>query len=120
MRIRKSIAAISILGSVFAGSVATGGTATAAATSACTNGPVGNYSDAVFKLSSGTGSLKSGPANECSSVASAPYGTIFYAWCQKINDYGNYWVYGRIAGTQTKGWYYTSNLKQQSGNLYMC
>jgi hypothetical protein len=48
--------------------------------------------------------LKVGPLGECDHVRSVSKGTDFYVWCFYENQYGNKWVYGRVAGTETKGW----------------
>jgi hypothetical protein len=50
--------------------------------------------------------LKKGPMGECDRVASVRKGVTFYIWCIYQNDYDNMWFYGRVAGTQTKGWAY--------------
>ncbi|MBB2946769.1 hypothetical protein FB565_006537 [Actinoplanes lutulentus] len=48
--------------------------------------------------------VKEAPLGACDKVASVSAGTDFYIWCIYYNMYGNMWFYGRIAGTQTKGW----------------
>lgn len=54
--------------------------------------------------------VKTGPYGECAHVGTIKKGTIFYLWCMTTNDYGNNWWYGRIAGTDIKGWAYQEAL----------
>ncbi|GID46481.1 hypothetical protein Aca07nite_37560 [Actinoplanes capillaceus] len=48
--------------------------------------------------------VKNGPYGACGQVGRITKGTTFYLWCMTTNDYGNNWWYGRIAGTDIKGW----------------
>ncbi|MFI7014272.1 hypothetical protein [Streptomyces sp. NPDC050164] len=47
-------------------------------------------------------------------------GTTFYYWCYVNNSYGNKWIYGRIVGTQTKGWVCDSEVVHTKGTLKKC
>ncbi|MBB4753813.1 hypothetical protein [Actinoplanes lobatus] len=48
--------------------------------------------------------VKNGPYGECGHVGKIKKGTKFYLWCMTTNTYNNNWWYGRIAGTDIKGW----------------
>lgn len=68
----------------------------------------------------GTYNLKEAPAKECATVASGAQGAKFYYWCYVYNQYGNQWIYGRIAGTTTQGWTSVDNLRWEQGSLSPC
>jgi hypothetical protein len=61
--------------------------------------------------------VRIGPYGECSSVGTIKKGTIFYLWCGTTNDYSNNWWYGRIAGTEIKGWVYQPPLFGPVANI---
>ncbi|UDM05533.1 hypothetical protein [Streptomyces longhuiensis] len=50
------------------------------------------------------------PYESCGSHGTFTAGTKIYYWCYIYNDYGNMWIYGRVAGTETKGWIYAPNV----------
>ncbi|MEU8624070.1 hypothetical protein [Streptomyces sp. NPDC048669] len=77
-----------------------------------------NNSDAVHKVV--VGHLRNGPADSCAQTMSVVPGVTFYAWCGVYNKYGNLWVYGRVAGSETKGWIYSGNLTKESGSVNIC
>ncbi|MEV0263944.1 hypothetical protein AB0I49_21750 [Streptomyces sp. NPDC050617] len=54
--------------------------------------------------------LKTGPYADCGKVKQFPEGSKFWIWCGAYNNYKNLWYYGRVDGTQTKGWVYGDNL----------
>ncbi|MFE7115730.1 hypothetical protein ACFU99_09945 [Streptomyces sp. NPDC057654] len=54
--------------------------------------------------------LKTGPYADCGKVKEFPTGSKFWIWCGAYNNYKNLWYYGRVDGTQTKGWVYADNL----------
>ncbi|MFD3883137.1 hypothetical protein [Streptomyces microflavus] len=68
----------------------------------------------------GTYNLKKNPAAECANVKQFGSMTKFYVWCYVTNYYGNDWVYGRVAGTETKGWMYSGNVTYEGGTLKRC
>lgn len=47
-------------------------------------------------------------------------GTKFYYWCYDTNDYGNKWIWGRVAGTDYTGWVYAPNVPKKKGTLRHC
>jgi hypothetical protein len=114
MRISRRLGVLAASAAVLAGASITLDAGTASAASACSFPTPTNKADGAFTTWSST--LHSGPATECSGVASIPNGTVFYAWCSYENVYQNVWVYGRIAGTETKGWFYIDDLGYKSGD----
>ncbi|WP_133909819.1 hypothetical protein [Streptomyces sp. NBC_00582] len=64
--------------------------------------------------------LRKAPYGECASKGIFAKGQKFYYWCLLVNAYDNYWVYGRIAGTDTTGWMYFDNLTNHHGSLELC
>ncbi|MEO3844357.1 MULTISPECIES: hypothetical protein [unclassified Streptomyces] len=64
----------------------------------------GNYDSGYGIIKSGTYGLKAGPYSSCNTVGTLVGGVLLYFHCWHYNDYGNLWVYGRIAGTDTMGW----------------
>lgn len=98
---------------------ATVGAPTASAAAPCDYVAYTNNSSAVEKFK-GTYNLKTRPAAECNDVISVSQGTTFYAWCYHWNYYGNLWVYGRIAGTEIRGWTSVANLEYQGGSVGYC
>ena len=54
--------------------------------------------------------LESGPYATCRDVLRTDDVTDFYLHCYWVNDYGNYWYYVRLAGTQTHGWFYDGDV----------
>ncbi|MEU7042763.1 hypothetical protein AB0A77_17095 [Streptomyces varsoviensis] len=67
----------------------------------------------------GSFNLKSGPYAECDKVKKFAEGTKFWIWCSTYNSYNNLWAYGRVDGTQTKGWIPVKDLVW-SGYMYAC
>lgn len=80
---------------------------------------------AYSNVSSGYGyllgdhNLQARPAAECDSVAYLGKGTKMYYWCYIVNYYGNQWIYGRVAGTDTRGWESAANVSLL-GTLNYC
>jgi hypothetical protein len=54
--------------------------------------------------------VKDGPYGACGHVGKITKGTKFYLWCMTTNTYRNNWWYGRIAGTEIKGWVHQDTL----------
>ncbi|KOG90927.1 hypothetical protein ADK38_05985 [Streptomyces varsoviensis] len=54
--------------------------------------------------------LKSGPYAACENGKQLPAGTKIWLWCYTYNNYKHLWFYGRVEGTQTKGWVYADSL----------
>ncbi len=101
------------------GTAVTTGAATASAAAPCDYVAYRNNSSAV-ELFITSVNLKQRPAAECANVIRVSAGTTFYAWCYHYNHYGNLWVYGRIAGTETRGWTSVNNLQWQGGSVNSC
>lgn len=93
----------------FAGFGLAAGSTSASAASPCDYRPVVNNSSASFVFTNLV-NIKSAPATECGNVYKLTVYEGFYAWCYVNNYYGNQWVYGRISGTQIKGWTSIDNL----------
>ncbi len=68
----------------------------------------------------GATNLRVKPYAACGNEGTFVSGTKFYYWCYVINNYGNKWIFGRIAGTQTKGWVYDPDVSWDSGTLNQC
>lgn len=119
MRIRKRAAALTAAAALIAGITITAGAGTANAEGACDAPTIVNNSDGTLTFTANV-NLHAGPATECANVAAAKSGTTFYAWCGAENVYGNFWVYGRIAGTSTQGWVSAGSLAFQSGGVNDC
>lgn len=78
-----------------------------------------NNSDAYTVT--GTFGLKTGIGAGCSNVTVVTAGQGFYAWCEMHNPSSGYtWVYGRLEGTQTMGWFSRASLHKVSGTLHSC
>lgn len=54
--------------------------------------------------------IRTGPGIECGSRGTIYAGTEVYYRCITVNQYGNTWIYYRIAGTSTYGWAYTEDV----------
>jgi hypothetical protein len=77
-----------------------------------------NISNLVMKLK-GTYNMKDGVGSVCANVPGGPWkkDTIFYVWCMAENpDSGVVWYYGRIKGTETKGYMSSDNLTVVKGS----
>lgn len=127
MRVRRNVVALlgataclvggTITGASTAGAADSGGASAAA--SPCDYQSYRNNSSA-WGYFSGTYNLKTRPAAECGNVARISSGTNFYVWCYTYNYYGNVWVYGRKAGTDTRGWTSGDNVTYEGGSLNHC
>ncbi|MEV8393468.1 MULTISPECIES: hypothetical protein [unclassified Streptomyces] len=65
--------------------------------------------DDGYGIMSGTHNLKVAPYQSCGNVGPVFGGEKIYFWCWEVNSYGNYWVYGRVAGTSIYGWMSIAN-----------
>ncbi|KOG90928.1 hypothetical protein ADK38_05990 [Streptomyces varsoviensis] len=63
--------------------------------------------------------LKDGPYAACGNVKKFAEGTKFWIWCGTYNAYNNHWAYGRVAGTETKGWIPVKDL-MWGGPMHAC
>ncbi|MYR92449.1 MULTISPECIES: hypothetical protein [unclassified Streptomyces] len=104
-------------GTIGAGTASAGSAAPAA--SPCDARAFQNNSSAWGYLN-GSYNLKARPATECSNVKKLSTGTKFYVWCVVTNYYGNVWAYGRVAGTETKGWMSGDNISYEGGSINYC
>ncbi|MFY1692521.1 hypothetical protein [Plantactinospora sp. WMMB782] len=82
----------------------------ASAAPSCTS-PSHNVNGEGSGILVGTYNLKSAPYSHCSTITSVPQRAEIYYHCWYQNAYGNWWVYGRIAGTSTSGWMSGDNLQ---------
>ncbi|MBY8883633.1 hypothetical protein K7472_02070 [Streptomyces sp. PTM05] len=113
MRFSKRAGVVGATAVLVAGlTVVAGGTANAS--SPCDYVATANNSDTTTKLMAGS-NLFIEPSEDCTAIASYRQGSTFYAWCAVSNYYGNQWVYGRLAGEDTKGWVSISVLGWVSG-----
>ncbi|MFD6889352.1 hypothetical protein [Streptomyces sp. NPDC059957] len=94
---------------LFAGLSLTAGAASAQAAGPCDQRSVTNNSSASGFFTKSV-NLKTAAAAECGNVAQMSEYDGFYIWCYVYNSYGNQWVYGRVAGTNVKGWTSMDNL----------
>ncbi|MFJ7268665.1 hypothetical protein ACIQV3_18810 [Streptomyces sp. NPDC099050] len=100
--------------------IASATSAQAAANASCWYSATPNNSSLKTTLK-GTYNLKSGIGSVCSNVRSVSTGTVFYVWCGAVNpDSGVLWFYGRVAGTETKGYMSSDNLNYVSGSWSYC
>ena len=60
------------------------------------------------------------PYSACGKVGTFVAGTRFAYWCYVQNDYGHNWIFGRIIGTDTKGWIDARNITWDSGSMNYC
>ncbi|RPK51684.1 hypothetical protein EAO74_13895 [Streptomyces sp. gb1(2016)] len=101
-----------------------GGASTIGATAASAAGPCDYRSyqnnSSAWGYFLGSYNLKTRPAAECSNVKKFGAGTKLYVWCTITNYYGNVWAYGRVEGTQTKGWISGDNVSYEAGSLNRC
>ncbi|KUJ64404.1 hypothetical protein ACZ90_57590 [Streptomyces albus subsp. albus] len=121
MKLKKRAATLmttcAVLGGALAGVGAT--SASAAPRGLC------NTIDVIRNTSDGYGHFKGSvamhehPYADCASKT-YPSGQRFYFWCWSNNEYGNKWIFGRVAGTQDLGWVYSGNVTQDAGSLNKC
>ncbi|MFI2714594.1 hypothetical protein ACH495_31180 [Micromonospora sp. NPDC018662] len=76
--------------------------------------------DDGYGILKGAYNLKTAPYSDCGNVAYLGKGTKLYIWCQVINEYDNFWVYTRVAGTETRGWMSWDNFSEVTGNRGHC
>jgi hypothetical protein len=77
-----------------------------AATVPCTSSVTPkNLDDGAARVGSRHPHLKASFYAACPNVSGALSSSNFiYFWCWHSNSYGNLWLYGRVKGTETKGW----------------
>jgi hypothetical protein len=116
MKFKKALVAVAATTAALGGVIG-GATSASAATYGCgSTGP--NNSDGELKVV--VGHLRNGPFASCAQTLSVAGGTAFHAWCGVYNTSGNFWVYGRVGTSQTKGWIYSENLSLSSGSVNIC
>jgi hypothetical protein len=64
--------------------------------------------------------IKSAPYAACGNVAWIGEGMNIYIWCSRVNQYGNMWVYARVAGSSTRGWFSLDNIEILAGTTWPC
>ncbi|WP_326697863.1 hypothetical protein OG909_11290 [Streptomyces sp. NBC_01754] len=101
------------------GGATTVGAGTASAAGPCDSHSYQNNSSA-WGYFLGSYNLKTRPAAECPNVKKFGTGTKLYVWCAIQNYCGNVWVYGRVEGTQSKGWISGDNVSYEGGSLNNC
>lgn len=85
------------------------------ASSASAAGDCNTYT-IVVNNSAGSGKLRWNaplrpmPYEACGSHGTFAKGSKIWYWCYEYNNYGNMWIFGRLDGTQTKGWIYAPNV----------
>ncbi|MFE3654033.1 hypothetical protein [Streptomyces sp. NPDC059122] len=119
MKFTKRISAVAATTALLAGLGGTVGATSASAAGPCDRPSVTNNSSA-YGYFLGDYHLKTAPAAECGNVTSVKKGAKFYVWCAVENYYGHVWVYGRLDGTNTKGWESGDNVSYESGSLKHC
>ncbi|MEV4746587.1 hypothetical protein AB0K21_09490 [Streptosporangium sp. NPDC049248] len=120
-RIKQKTAAVLASAIVMAGLGGVTGVSSASAQAAeCHQNSVQNNSDQVLRMK-GNYNLKNGIGSVCGNITLLSEGTIFYVWCFVLNpDSGKVWNYGRVKGTQTKGWISNDNATHVSGTANWC
>ncbi|MCH0567690.1 hypothetical protein I3F60_00140 [Streptomyces sp. MUM 136J] len=117
MNFRKAFASIAATTALAGGITMGGATSASAASHGC--GSVGHTnSSGVHKVL--LGHLRNGPSSSRTQTLSVAPGTTFCAWCGVYSKYGNFWLHGRLAGGQTKGWIHSKNLTPESGSVKIC
>ncbi|WP_275461154.1 hypothetical protein [Streptomyces noursei] len=119
MKLKNRLSALAATTALLAGLGGTVGATTAQAASPCDRPAVTNNSSA-YGYFLGDYRLKTAPAAECGTVVTVAAGSKFYMWCYVTNYYGNIWVYGRVEGTEVKGWESYDNVSWVSGSLNHC
>jgi hypothetical protein len=77
--------------------------ASAAACPFPTPGTLPNGDGKLTVLSGGT-SLMTGPYSDCPRISGLAAGKVVWAWCIYLNNYNNWWYYGRVDGGSSYGW----------------
>jgi len=85
--------------------------AQASADASCTSQPVRDESNGYGIMGVGA-NLKKAPYSECGNVRYLNPGVKLWFVCWVENDYGNFWVWARVDGTQTYGWMYQYNFSE--------
>ncbi|TGB08800.1 hypothetical protein [Streptomyces sp. MZ04] len=80
---------------------------------------VANNSSASFYFNKNT-TLRRDPYADCDSKGVFAKGQRFFVWCYVNNFNGNTWYYGRINGTQTKGWVSSNSVTGYEGSSKKC
>jgi hypothetical protein len=93
---------------ISAGVLVTPGAAQAAS---CGSQAVTNADDGYIVLGEDA-DLQKAPYAACGTNIRAKAGTKIWSWCTVENDYGNTWLWGRIAGTETYGWVYVEHASE--------
>ena len=89
---------------LLAATVFSGSTAANATTAALCDPPYYQNVSNGWAVTDGAQTMKVAPYASCATVAQPASRTFIYIWCFHENRDGYFWVYGRIAGTQTRGW----------------
>lgn len=116
-RIAASVAALGVIGIVGAGSASATTPAASKPLVSCTSPTTSNKDDG-FGYLDGVYNLKVAPYAACGSVTTLYTGAEIYFWCWDTNAYGDRWVYGREAGTDTYGWMSVDNFSEYTTDNY--
>jgi hypothetical protein len=101
--ITTALSAAALTAGLLVGTTASANAASTGADVNCTSPYHQNNSTGWGKLN-GTYNLKKAPYSTCGNVKSLGGGTKLYFHCYVVNDYGNEWIYSRVAGTEIHGW----------------
>ena len=113
MTIRRTLAAAFVAITIAVPGAALPGSPAAAAP-ACGGQAVNNSDDGWGLVDASP--LRQAPYGHCGVVANLAQGTRIYFHCWVVNDYGNFWVWARVAGTERYGWMYRENINTIGGS----
>lgn len=124
MDLRKRVGRLVAAGALLAGSLvgvsASGASAGEAGAEAfCNTIDQVRNSSSGFGYFLGTVPVHTHPYGACAAT-NYRSGTKFYYWCYRYNDYGNFWIFGRVAGSEFIGWVYSPNVTWETGSLNSC
>ncbi|MET7847492.1 hypothetical protein AB0D78_40240 [Streptomyces avermitilis] len=120
MQLKKRAASLVAAGALVGGSLVGLSAPEASAADVC------DYSYIIRNNSTGYGYFQGAttlyvlPYAACGKQGTFVSGTKFAYWCYVINDYGNKWIFGRITGTDTKGWVHDPYVSWTEGTLNYC
>lgn len=119
MKAKKALSSLLAAGALAGSLVGLSATSASAANVCNTSYVIQNNSSGEGEFISPT-TVRVKPYTECGKVGTFVKGTTFYYWCYVNNSYGNKWIYGRMAGTETKGWVYDTEVMHTKGTLKKC
>ncbi|MGW0834820.1 hypothetical protein [Streptomyces prunicolor] len=120
MRFKKRVASLLGIGGLLGASFVGLSAPAAGAASVCDVSYIVSNKASGYGRFDGATTMRVRPYSACGSVGTFVSGTKFFYWCTVENSYGNTWIYGRIDGTQTKGWVYNYDVSWDAGTTADC